>query len=402
MVSVCFITKNEERWLSGCLDQLSGLVSEVIVVDTGSTDRTVEIAKSRGAKVFEFKWTGNFSEARNFSLTKATQPWILKIDPDERIERSDLEKLLAYTRGAALAVRCRTRTYTNDASAVREDSFGVCRGEFPKYERDYKGYKELNYCRLFKKIPGVQYSGVIHEDVEPSIRRIRPNENPVVVASDILFHHYGLEGERKTMETKSKIYESLMEREVVENSQNWFAWYELGNQYHQKGDYVRAAEVFQKSYDLDSKQVPTLINLGYTLTLINKRAEGEYFLREALKLEPENPSIWLNFAVSRFEDGDFEFAQQCLQKALSLDPESFTAWRVYGQCLAQRGDFENAERAFRSALDRFPGFADAKVDLAILLSAQGKQADGKRLLRESLADDPSNPRAQAFLAQIEG
>src|SRR5665213_3668406 len=97
MISACLITKNEEKWLGECLEHLKPLVSEVIVVDTGSTDRTMDIAREKGARVSQIKWENDFSKARNISLEKASQRWILIIDPDERIAERDLLKIKTLT-----------------------------------------------------------------------------------------------------------------------------------------------------------------------------------------------------------------------------------------------------------------------------------------------------------------
>lgn len=401
MISVCFITKDEEQWLAGCLDQLAGFVSETIVVDTGSSDRTLEIAKSRGAKIFQFPWTGSFSEARNFSLSKATQPWILKIDPDERIERRDLEKLVSLTSMDADAIRCRTRTYTNSPEALAEESFRLCRREFPNRELGYRGYKEIVYCRMFRNLPGVTYTGLVHEDVEPSIGRISKRATPIFLAEVITFHNYGWDAEVATQKSKNVLYRGMMERELCENPKNWFVLFELGSYYYQAQQYELAANTFERAYELNPKQPSVLINLGHVLTLIGQRDRGEAYLREALILEPNNPNIWLNFALSRSDASDFEYAQECFQKAITLKPDSLVTWRAYGQCLAKKGDLSNAEVALRTALDKLPSFTDAKIDLAIVVASQGKKEEGAALLKESLIEDPANERAGYFLKQIE-
>ena len=82
-ISLCMIVKNEEEYLPRCLENIKDIVDEIIIVDTGSTDKTVEIAKSYGAKVYYFKWNNNFSEARNVSLKYATKDWILILNVDD-------------------------------------------------------------------------------------------------------------------------------------------------------------------------------------------------------------------------------------------------------------------------------------------------------------------------------
>lgn len=88
-ISVCMIVKNEEELLPDCLASIKGWVDEIIVVDTGSTDKTIEIAKGYGAVIYEIKWEDDFSKARNYSMSKATKEWIFIIDADERVAPDD-------------------------------------------------------------------------------------------------------------------------------------------------------------------------------------------------------------------------------------------------------------------------------------------------------------------------
>ena len=92
-LSLCMIVKNEENTLSRCLESVKDIVDEIIIVDTGSTDNTVEIAKSYGAKVFFYKWDNSFANARNYSLSKASKDWILIMDADDELVKEDKDKV---------------------------------------------------------------------------------------------------------------------------------------------------------------------------------------------------------------------------------------------------------------------------------------------------------------------
>ena len=92
-VSLCMIVKNEEANLAACLQPVAKLFDEIIVVDTGSTDRTKECARRFGAKVFDFIWVDSFAAARNESLRHATGHWILWLDADDRLDETNLPKL---------------------------------------------------------------------------------------------------------------------------------------------------------------------------------------------------------------------------------------------------------------------------------------------------------------------
>src|SRR3989344_6657474 len=96
-ISLCMITKNEETYLENCLNSVKDIVDEIIIVDTGSTDKTKEIGKEFNAKIFDFKWTDDFCAARIESLKHATKDWILVLDADEVIEPKDAEKIRKIT-----------------------------------------------------------------------------------------------------------------------------------------------------------------------------------------------------------------------------------------------------------------------------------------------------------------
>lgn len=93
-ISLCMIVKNEEQVLQRCLDSMKAAMDEIIIVDTGSSDRTKEIAKEYTEQVYDFAWTGSFSDARNFAASKATKEYIYTADADEYLDAENLEKLL--------------------------------------------------------------------------------------------------------------------------------------------------------------------------------------------------------------------------------------------------------------------------------------------------------------------
>src|SRR3712207_5969033 len=94
-VSLCMIVKDEEHNLPDCLGPVAGLFDELVVVDTGSSDRTKEVAAALGARVFDFPWCDSFAAARNESLRHATGDWVFWLDADDRIEEPDRRSLAA-------------------------------------------------------------------------------------------------------------------------------------------------------------------------------------------------------------------------------------------------------------------------------------------------------------------
>ncbi len=90
MLTLSMIVKNEEKYLEDCLKSVRGVADEIVIVDTGSTDHTIEIAQEYNAKLFHYTWINDFSAARNYALEKSTGDWVLYLDADERLSKSSL------------------------------------------------------------------------------------------------------------------------------------------------------------------------------------------------------------------------------------------------------------------------------------------------------------------------
>ena len=110
-ISLSMIVKNEENNLRACLDSIKSLVAEIVIVDTGSNDKTIAIAEEFDARVYFFNWCSDFSKARNYSLEKCTCPWILSLDADEIIDSKDISiirKILQQLEAAKLVAKVET------------------------------------------------------------------------------------------------------------------------------------------------------------------------------------------------------------------------------------------------------------------------------------------------------
>src|SRR3989338_7182709 len=118
-ISLCMMAKNEEKLLEQCLNSVKSIADEIIIVDTGSTDRTKEIAKKFNAKIYDFRWVDDFSAARNESLKHATKNWIMVLDADESIAEEDLHELQKLiSDGNCAGYYFIIRTYTDDSTAA--------------------------------------------------------------------------------------------------------------------------------------------------------------------------------------------------------------------------------------------------------------------------------------------
>jgi glycosyltransferase involved in cell wall biosynthesis len=153
-VSLTMIVRDESEHLPRCLQSVSGIFDEIVVVDTGSTDRTKEIAASFGARVFDFPWIDDFAAARNESLRHATGDYVFWLDADDVIQPPEREKLAAFLSRLPtdpVAYRCRLEMVQPDGS-VQETLFG-------------------GQLRLFPRLPAVRWKYAVHETVNPSLAR---------------------------------------------------------------------------------------------------------------------------------------------------------------------------------------------------------------------------------------
>src|SRR3989344_1568817 len=183
-ISLCMIVKNEEKYLEQCLDSVKDLVDEIIIVDTGSTDKTKDIAKKFNAKTFDFKWTDDFSAARNESLKHATKDWTLVLDADEILDKEAVkiikdELIRNEENDAYLFIQ---RNYTNESKIA-----GVVIDEHKLGKKSYSGWYGSLIVRLFRNNKGYKFDGTVHELAEPSIE----SKKGKIAMTNIPIHHYG-------------------------------------------------------------------------------------------------------------------------------------------------------------------------------------------------------------------
>ena len=162
-ISLCMIVRDEADWIQQCLESVRAIIYEAIVVDTGSTDATIEIATRCGATVIPFTWCDDFAAARNFSLSHARGDWILVLDADEMLAPSDLAMLVALTAQSSTCFELTQRHYTDDH---RVSNFTPLTGEFPDIERGQIGYFESRCVRFFPNHRGLHFVGKVHELVQ--------------------------------------------------------------------------------------------------------------------------------------------------------------------------------------------------------------------------------------------
>ncbi|RMF08462.1 MAG: glycosyltransferase [Candidatus Neomarinimicrobiota bacterium] len=265
-LSACLIVKNEAAVLADCLRSIQSVVDEIIVLDTGSTDGTIDIARQWNAKVHHFSWSNHFAQARNASIQPATGDWILWLDADERLPEESYPAL----RECLVPVKIPT--------AVRV--------QIRSLKQDGRNYTLSDAHRLFSNHFGIQFSGRIHEQIAPSIRALQGVEK----SSRIVLEHLGYSYTGEKAEAKRKRNENLLKRMAKEQPDSPYAQFTLGQHFALYRQYRKAVRCFQKALNLGSlgpEMDASLKNiLADTLLKLKKPTEAKRWLEESLAAFP--------------------------------------------------------------------------------------------------------------------
>jgi tetratricopeptide (TPR) repeat protein len=373
-ISLCMIAKNEAEWIGECIRSVLPIVDEVILVDTGSTDATIEIVESFGGQVYHRPWDDDFAAPRNLSIEKATGDWILILDADERIAERDLAALKALTADRSICWEFLQRHYTNDP---RLSDFTPCKGEFPEFERGVAGYFESNCVRFFPNGDGLNYQGRVHELVEHSIRQIGRHK---VVRTPIRIQHYGHTKVHQEKRDKSSQYLNLGIDKIKDDPSYWQAYFELGVEANINKDYPRSIEAFKKAIRFRPTYLPAYVNLGYVYCECTDYASAELILKQALEIDPRSDEAYCNLAVVYMRSRKLSLAEECLRRALLINPTYANAMSNLGKTLALQKRYAEAAQIYRRLLDLLPGANQARAELGALYLLAGVPDAAERYL----------------------
>lgn len=373
LLSACLIVKNEAITLDRCLASLQGVVDEIIVVDTGSTDETINIANEHGAIVTHFDWDGDFSHARNASLDLASGEYALVIDADEYLDDKQKEGLRTFLEtNHPEALMIRQRNYLGQLSEIRS-------------------VLPLNVMRIFRAYH--RYEGSIHEQISLSVERTK---KPVVFF-DLDFHHVGYLQDFMLQKGKTSRNRELLYQELAHDPNNLFHLSNLMAEHLVVGELDDARRLGKRSLSIlnVTKTKPIFSSRIYSLYLLSleDRQEARSVYQEAIQLFPEHTDFRLRFAQYEIKQKRFLSAQNILFEAIKRgDPKysmiEFTegagSFLSYAELARVYSFVEDAQSATDSALRCFfmQPF-DSKV--MTILSYRVPQ-EGQGMLLERICD----------------
>ncbi len=344
MISLCILTKNEEKNLAKCIESVKSIVDEIIVVDTGSQDNTKEIALEFKAKIYDFSWNNDFSEVRNFAYQQATKDWILNLDADETIGVQDLESLKELTKSDQhLGYSFIQRNYT---SALGESSWISSTEDTYQESKIASGFVPRRIVRLFKNDPRIISQGVIHDSVISSIEKIG-----TIGETSIPIHHLGYVERNKE---KARRY---IESEKMHLKNDFFQEYQIAVQLHAIGEYKEALEHLVKSISINPNFYLSWLELAIISIKKGKISEARPLLVQSLRLQ-EHESAWNHLAIIEVYEKNLEQAVLYFQRAITINPKNADYYFNLGQTYKQLQQMEEAQEAFDQAIFLNPAYKE--------------------------------------------
>jgi len=331
-LSLCMIVKNEEAYIAQCLTSVAPVVDEMIIVDTGSTDRTKDIAKAFGAQVYDFQWTHNFAEARNFSLAQAHGDWIIVLDADEVISSRDhaaLTELIKKKKPVGYSFT--TRNYTGNVNIV---GWVPNDGNY-RTEEAGDGWFPSQKVRLFPRDPRIRFENPVHEFVEHSLQK----EKIEIERCRIPVHHYGkLDHERESV--KKDAYYELGKTKLQEKGDDLQAISELAIVAGSAKKYEEAIELWQRTIAIKPDYVTAFLNLGHVYLQIQRYEDALAASKRAVELAPDKKEAVVNYASAEVHAGDVKKAISVLEHLLNKIPEHPPAIGVLAAAYCIEGEKE--------------------------------------------------------------
>jgi GT2 family glycosyltransferase/Tfp pilus assembly protein PilF len=389
-LALCMIVKDEAKDLEKCMGSVIDLVDEVIVVDTGSTDNTKNIAEKYCAKVFPYKWNSDFSAARNFALEHTKSEWILVLDADEELSADSAAVLLNSIKSPV------TDAFTVKIINILEDD------SFSKYDI-------FPLTRLFRNKESFRYEGIIHEQIKLSILK----ECGIISDSEIQILHHGY---RKVDKDKISRNSNLLYNALEKEPENQYYLYQLGSTLFAMADNEKSIEYLKKAYDLSIDRPGTLseeiiekllIKISQYYLQRDDISESEKYNNILLLKKTDNPIVHYISAAIHFSNKNYRESLEVLlklkDKLAENNEQGIDMHQIYidlGNNYYILENYDEAFLAFQKALEINNSSFVACFNLGSLLFRVGHYDDAEKMLEWSLKLNPEFEKASALIDKI--
>ena len=388
------IIRDEEKFLPGCLESVKDLVDEIIIVDTGSTDKGVEVAKRYGAKVFHHRWNNDFSEARNHALLHAKGDWVLHLDADEEFKKEDIPLVKEIIKD-------------KDANGVQ---CVIC-----NMQKDSSDFSISYFFRLFRNNIGVYYNGLIHE-------------TPIIPGklshSNIRIIHYGYAASKEGLNDKCERNITLLRKQLIDSPDDPFIHFHLAKTYYQQQAFDMALaegkEVLRLMPRDDFKTRPELeIFVLMACVQYNKGnfLDAERMCLEAIRINHDylDPYFFLGHIYLKQEDFEkailyyeryqkmrksFEEGHSFLCIGLHSLTRHHEVYFALGSIYERQKSYQKATREYLKAVETNPNYAEAYNGIATVCFAKNEIDDAISMLEKAIHIKPDYAMAHKNLGVI--
>jgi hypothetical protein len=330
------IVRNEEKSLGRCLSSVADIVDEMVIVDTGSTDRTKQIAASFGAHIYDFEWIQDFAAARNYSFSQATCEYILWLDADDVIEETDRERFKALKASLSSEYHSVSMTYILSA------------------DDDGKPLVTLRRNRLLRRDCQFQWIGAVHEYVEitpPTLQSdvcvTHKKDKEYTERNLLIYRKMKAEGQkfspRDRLYFANELYDHAHYQEALENyklflseGEGWIedniqACIRMADSYGALGEKNKQLQSLCRTFDYDLPRSEACCKIGYYFMELQQVEKAVYWFeiavslpkRNDLGMENESTRTWLShlqLCVCYDKLGDHKYADYCNEVALAQYP----------------------------------------------------------------------------------
>jgi tetratricopeptide (TPR) repeat protein len=377
-LSLCAIVKNEETTLLQMLSSVKGVVGEMVVLDTGSSDRTREIAREFGARVYSFEWCDDFAAARNECLKYAQGDWILVLDADEMLVPKIGPQILQAINSEDVLL------------------INLIRQEIGASQSPYS-----LVSRLFRNRPGIRFSRPYHAMVDDSVAEIVKREPNWQIASipEVAIWHSGYQINAIAAKNKLQKAQAAMERYISYYPNDAYACSKLGALYVESGQIQRGINLLVRGLNAADIDDSILYELNYHLGIAYRQQQDAVKAKQhyqaaidtnvfpALKLGAYN-----NLGNLLKDGGDLKGAEKAYKAALKIDPYFAIGHYNLGLTLKEMGNLTDAIAYYRQAIKINPDHAEAHQNLGVALLKIGKQPESLAAFKRAIAlHEPHRP-----------
>lgn len=314
-LGLCMIVKNESRTMGRCLKSVRGIVDQIVIGDTGSSDDTCDVAREFGATVVSVRWEDDFSKARNAVLEFMRTEWVLVLDADEEADRESAKNLSGLLRMMDMGgFQIPIRNYVRSKTTRAWDR--ISRKNDCKHERatNAPAFVTNENCRLFRRRHDIFFTGRVHELVEPQILAAGLK----LGFSNFFIHHFGHFENGLMSVSKNAYYRDLLRLETNEVPKDPRRWIQLGIHLYRH---------------------------------FSDRAEALVCLQRAIALDPEAFEAWLFLALIYVDDGKYAEALRAIDHDRRIGFSLALREQIKGDAFQGMGRLEDARAAYRAAIE---------------------------------------------------